>query len=259
MYAFAKLTRYLFVIFVLVQCAATINAQTTFTLLQCPQICLKDKAEFNQKNQHCASDDAYQQVLRAQFAGCTQGTVRYCVQRSKDQLETYVWPIGGEIVRINMVSLSSKGIDKNILESQSDIKHYFEDTVALCEQIKIKIRLQNLNLKRDGYYFKNAITNEVYEIPAIRDSLIITPDIFPADKRDLQLTLFNTSKPEKQLAAFDLHILSEEEKSDVQDIVTALKTTYPDASDQKITDISNYLLDPTTGQLKLSDVQYLKN
>lgn len=250
-------SRIFVVIVFLLGCFQQSDAQDTYKLLSCPQVCLKSKNEFNEKHQYCDSDTKFQEALMVQFAGCTGGVVKYGVLRSNNDFETFSWTIGKEAKKVNMVSLSSKGRDKNILESETDIKHFFDDTIAIAKEIKIRVRFYGKALKRDGYFFKDLSTGEIYNIPAVRDTLVISVGLFPKHTKDFNLVLFNSDKPQKQLAEFSLHVLSIQEIEEITEIVSVLRTT-SGFSDDVITRISNYLIEPGLGKLKSSDVQQLK-
>ncbi|MBL0316370.1 MAG: hypothetical protein IPP69_11545 [Flavobacteriales bacterium] len=245
--------------FILFLNATNILAQSNYTLVSCPQICLKDKESFNNVHGKARTDEDYFSAVRAEFSKCKQGKVRFAVKRNSGVVEYYSYVIQGEFKKENFASLSSKGVDKDILESRDDLKNYFADTIAVMELVKIRVRLQDMNLRKEGYYLECRENGASITLPNVRDTILMDSGLFEGYQRTTQFVLKNKSKPDRILATFVLHLPDSDELDNMRSLVWSLHESFPQKDDKEIAKLYNAIRELGYGELKSSDVHKIIN
>ncbi len=215
---------------VLVLCS---HAQS-FTVTSCPASSGVIKADFNAQHGATPTHEAYVRVLRRTFTGDKGGRyVHYTLRTAAGKQEDFYFSIPqGRSFPADLVSLASKGVASSTVESKGELRALLQDTIALWDTLRVRMRLLDADLAPTGYYllWTDARDGLLYKspVPARGDTLYMDDRLFGTYEADhVDVRLRHNGLRKQDLATFTLHLLSEAEKSEMLDAVCHQHALHP--------------------------------
>lgn len=194
-----------------------------FVVTACPMKSGVNKDTFNLQHARITDDAVFQGALRKAFGTTLDGKVRYerHVKGKRTQFWAYDIPTA-RTTHVTLATMASKGTLKEMAQNRAELRDWLSGTVALHEELRMRVRLADADYPATGYYLLWAGPDGAakrVQVPAARDTLILHPGLFGAEPPPVvAVRLRNRAKPGTDLAVGTLRILSPAERADLADL-----------------------------------------
>jgi hypothetical protein len=228
-----------------------VNKQPTFKVIELPNKLNYDPAQLDRDIGSFTTKEQVKQFLRLKNFGDAE--ILFLIHQPPNADIHWRINIGTNLDKEIIIVLQSKNLELEQINTESDFRRFFKDTLILLDPLKMDLYLNDTTFPVNQYFISYSSSQgkkTIKPIPFHNNQLIFTADLLKeSNNGNGNVVIFNKKAPEKALSTTYLRFATPKEEETLNKIAQHYRQQNKNITEKEIADILSKYAEAAFGRV----------